>query len=119
MNFPKKMVMGSRPSGFSKACYDKYDWIDYSESQDKVYCFYCFIFKPLGSAHLLGNDIFTKTGFYDWKHGHKALPDHIGGTNSDHNNARLHFDDFRNQDKVCLVTSLAQPRNPKNYIRSV
>jgi hypothetical protein len=77
VNFPKKMVTGSRSGGFSRAWYDKYDWVEYSESQDKAYCFYCFLFKPLGSALRFGNKVFTKTRFCDWKHGYKALPDHM------------------------------------------
>ena len=94
VNFPKR---GSGSRGFSKAWYEKYDWIEYSESYDKAYCFYCFLFKPLGSSHRFGSEVFTKTGFSDWKHGYKALPEHIGGVSSDHNKARLHCDDFRNQ----------------------
>ena len=89
------MLWGSR--GFSKAWYDKFDWIEYSESRDVAFCFYCFLFKPIGIAHRFGNEVFTKTGFSDWKHGYKALPEHVGGPNSDHNKARLHCDDFRNQ----------------------
>jgi hypothetical protein len=94
VNFPKT---GTGSRGFSKGWYDKYDWIEYSESHNKAYCFYCFRFKPLGSAHHFGNEVFTKMGFNDWRHGYKALPDHIGGVNSDHNKARLNCDAFRNE----------------------
>ena len=94
LNFPKT---GSGSRGFSKFWYAKYDWIEYSESQRKAYCFHCFLFKPLGSAHRFGNEVFTKTGFSDWKHAYKAFPDHIGGVNSDHNKARLSCDAFCNQ----------------------
>jgi hypothetical protein len=92
VNFPK---MGSR--GFSKDWYRKYDWIEYSESNDKAYCFHCFLFKQVTSTQRFGYDVFTKTGFSDWKHAYKALPDHIGGISSDHNNARLNCDAFCNQ----------------------
>ena len=92
VNFPKN---GSRV--FSKDWYGRFDWIEYSESKDVAYCFYCFLFKPMGGTQRFGHEVFTKTGFSDWKHAYKALPDHVGGITSDHNNARLHCDDFRNQ----------------------
>ena len=63
--------------------------------------------KPLGSAHCFGSEVFTKTGFSDWKHGYKALPEHIGGVNSNHNNARLSCDAFRNQ-RQSVSTNLAR-----------
>src|SRR4051812_24930737 len=72
VNFPKK---DSRC--FSKDWYGKYDWIEYSESQDKAYCFYCFLFKIVESTQRFGHQVFTKTGFSDWKHAYKALPNHL------------------------------------------
>ena len=50
-----------------------------------------------GSSTHFGYDVFTKKGFRDWKHAYQALPAHVGGVNSAHNKARLHYDDFRNQ----------------------
>ncbi|XP_073360697.1 uncharacterized protein [Aegilops tauschii subsp. strangulata] len=52
--------------------------------------------QPGSSTHF-GYDVFTKKGFRDWKHAYQALPAHVGGVNSAHNKARLHYDDFRNQ----------------------
>jgi hypothetical protein len=33
----------------------------------------------------------------DWKHAYKGLHAHVGGVNSAHNKARLHYGDFRNE----------------------
>jgi hypothetical protein len=41
--------------------------------------------------------VFNKTGFNDWKHAYKALPEHVGGVSSAHNKCVKHFDDFQNQ----------------------
>jgi hypothetical protein len=111
VNFPKK-----RSRGFSKDWYHTYDWIEYSESQDKVYCFHCFLFKQIGSTQRFGHQFFTKTGFNDWKHVYKALPGHIGGISSDHNNARLNCDDFRNQrQSVSSKLSRAMKKSEELY----
>ena len=96
VNFPRKQF-GCLSRAFSKDWYKKYDWIEYSESQDAAYCFYCFLFKKSENNQRFGSEVFTRSGFSDWKHAYKALPHHIGGVRSDHNNARLHCDDFHNQ----------------------
>jgi hypothetical protein len=42
-------------------------------------------------------EAFTKVGYNNWKDAVERLKSHVGGVNSIHNNARLHFDDFNNQ----------------------
>ena len=42
-------------------------------------------------------EAFTKVGFNNWKNAIEKFRSHVGGVNSVHNNARLHFDDFNNQ----------------------
>ena len=79
---------------FSKSWYEKYNWIEYSESEDAAFCFYCFLFKQPGRAEHFGFEVFTKTGFRDWKHAYRALPEHVGGLNSGHNNCVRHYDDL-------------------------
>jgi hypothetical protein len=96
VNFPTKKY-GSKSRKFSASWYKKYDWIEYSESKDAAYCFYCFLFKQPRSSTHFGYDVFNKMGYSDWKHASEALPQHVGGVNSAHNQARLHCDDFRNQ----------------------
>ena len=55
------------------------------------------LFKEPGRAEIFGYDVFNKTGFNDWKHAYKALPEHVGGVSSAHNKCVKHFDDFQNQ----------------------
>ncbi|KQJ83648.1 hypothetical protein BRADI_5g16026v3 [Brachypodium distachyon] len=78
---------GSKTRAFSKTWYKKYDWIEYSKDRNVAFCFYCFLL--------------------DWKHAYKALPGHVGGVGSAHNKARLHCDDFRNQNQS-VSTNLAR-----------
>ena len=83
--------------GFSQSWYSRFNWIEYSQSRDAAYCFFCFLFKQPGRAEHFGFEVFTKTGFRDWKHAYRALPDHVGGLDSGHNNCVRHCDDFKNQ----------------------
>jgi hypothetical protein len=69
--------------------------LEYSESKDAAYCFYCFLFKHIGKGDKY--EPFTKVGYNNWKDAIKRFRNHVGGVNSVHNNARLHFDDFNNQ----------------------
>jgi len=86
---------GSR--GFSVGWYKKYNWLEYSESKDVGYCLYCFLFKQPGRAQHFGYDVFNKTGWRDWKHAYKALPEHVGGVGSAHNKCVQKYGDFKNQ----------------------
>jgi hypothetical protein len=92
---------------FSQSWFQRYNWIEYSVSKHAAFCFYCFLFKNPGSAERFGYDVFTKTGFKDWKHAYKALPEHIGGVGSDHNNCVLHCDALKNQNQS-VATKLAR-----------
>jgi hypothetical protein len=83
VNFPTKKY-GSKSHKFSASWYKLYDWIEYSESQDAAYCFYCFLFKHSGSNTHFGYDVFNKTGYSNWKHASEALRQHVGGVNSVH-----------------------------------
>lgn len=64
---------------FSQSWYSRFKWIEYSQSMDAAFCFYCFLFKQPGRAEHFGFEVFTKTGFRDWKHAYRALPEHVGG----------------------------------------
>ena len=97
MNFPRKQYGHGDSRAFSTSWYKKYDWLEYSESKDAGFCFYCFLFKQPGRAEHFGYDVFNKTGWRDWKHAYKSLPDHVGGVGSAHNNCVKKCDDFKNQ----------------------
>jgi hypothetical protein len=93
----KQFGNNAKKRAFSKSWYINYNWLEYKESKDLAFCFYCFLFKEPGRAEIFGYDVFSKTGFNDWKHAYKALPEHVGGVSSAHNKCVKHFDDFQNQ----------------------
>ncbi|XP_058746804.1 uncharacterized protein LOC131619753 [Vicia villosa] len=94
--FPRTQF-GKSSRAFCKAWYKSYTWIEYSESKDATYCFYCFLFKPPGRAEHFGYEVFNKDGFKDWKHASKAFKDHIGSHDSKHISCMKHYDDYNNQ----------------------
>ncbi|XP_058733370.1 uncharacterized protein LOC131604978 [Vicia villosa] len=94
--FPRTQF-GKSSRAFCKAWYKNYTWIEYSESKDAAYCFYCFLFKPPGRAEHFGYEVFNKDGFKDLKHASKGFKDHIGSHNSKHNSCMKHYDDYNNQ----------------------
>ncbi|KAH1155006.1 hypothetical protein GLYMA_18G180700v4 [Glycine max] len=77
--------------------YKNYTWLEYSEIKDAAYCFYCFLFKQPGRAEHFGFEVFTKSGYRDWKHASQGLKDHVGSHNSLHNSCVKHYDDYNNQ----------------------
>jgi hypothetical protein len=88
----KKFGNNAKKRAFSKSWYINYNWLEYNESKDLTFCFYCFLFKEPGRAEIFGHDVFNKTGFNDWKHAYKALPEHVGGVSSAHNKCVKHFE---------------------------
>ncbi|KRH00463.1 hypothetical protein GLYMA_18G214900v4 [Glycine max] len=85
-SFPRT-PFGSVSRAFSKSC----------EIKDAAYCFYCFLFKQPGRAEHFGFEVFTKSGYRDWKHASQGLKDHVGSHNSLHNSCVKHYDDYNNQ----------------------
>ncbi|KAH7688385.1 Ribonuclease H-like protein [Dioscorea alata] len=94
-NFPRKQ-QGKDLRSFKELWFQKFDWLEYSVEKDAAYCFYCYLFKQPRSDKL-GIDSFTKTGFSNWKKAMEVFIEHVGGVNSNHNNARRHCEDFKNQ----------------------
>ncbi|XP_058748655.1 uncharacterized protein LOC131621639 [Vicia villosa] len=52
--------------------------------------------KP-GRAERFGFEVFTKSGYKDWKHSSQGFKDHVGSHNSLHNSCVKHYDDYNNQ----------------------
>ncbi|KAH7676768.1 Ribonuclease H-like protein [Dioscorea alata] len=77
-NFPRKQQRKDLRS-FKEVWFQKFDWLEYRVEKDAAYCFYCYLFKQL-RGDKLGIDAFTKIG-----------------VNSNHNNARQHCEDLKNQ----------------------
>ena len=95
-NFPRTQF-GSVKRAFSKSWYKNYTWLEYSEIKDAAYCFYCFLFKQPGRAEHFGFEVFTKSGYRDWKHASQGLKGHVGSHNSLHNSCVKHYNDYKNQ----------------------
>ena len=68
--FPRE-AQGDKDRGFVKDWYD-YPWVEYSISQNKVFCFACRHFP-----YKTGEQAFRSIGYENWKHGaKKALKKH-------------------------------------------
>jgi hypothetical protein len=82
---------------FLEAWYSKYDWLEFSVEKNAAFCFYCFLFKSSNNGNHFGSDVFTKSGFTNWKKASENFRGHVGGPTSFHNNARNSCEDFRNK----------------------
>ncbi|XP_058776974.1 uncharacterized protein LOC131651326 [Vicia villosa] len=91
-SFPRT-PFGSVKRAFSKSWYKSYTWLEYSEIKDATYYFYCFLFKQPGRAEHFDFEVFTKSGYRDWKHASKSFKDHVGSHNSLHNSCVKNYDD--------------------------
>lgn len=63
IQFPRT-TFGAKNLNFQPAWYTKYAWLEYSESKDAMFCFYCRLYGAQG-----GNvqSEFTETGCRNWK----------------------------------------------------
>jgi hypothetical protein len=62
-----KTKFGPNWRSFLNAWYTKYDWLEYNVEKDVAYCFHYFLFKSSSNVSHFGHDVFTKTGFKNWK----------------------------------------------------
>ncbi|KAL6870766.1 hypothetical protein ACP4OV_014614 [Aristida adscensionis] len=92
-NYPKRKIC-NRNRSFHDEWYKNHPWLEYSVAKDAAFCFYCFLFKQ-PRAENYGIDAFTVIGFRGWKDGRELLDAH--GNGIDHNKARKHYEDFKNQ----------------------
>ncbi|KAJ1268105.1 hypothetical protein BS78_07G111100 [Paspalum vaginatum] len=97
--FPRTQYGSSGSRAFSVSWYKKYNWLEFSESKDAGFYFYCFLFKEPGRPEHFGCDAFSRTGWTDWKNAYKSHPNHVGGVGSAHNQCVKKCDDFKNQRK--------------------
>ena len=56
----------SHPRRFQYHWFKAFPWLEYSPTENAVFCFPCFLFskKPLGKV---GSDVFTVKGFKNWR----------------------------------------------------
>ena len=62
---------------FQSSWYDKYSWMEYSVSFDRIYCFPCRFF---GNTATHQETQFTRDGFINWKKIHDKCAKHEAGT---------------------------------------
>ena len=67
LNFPKTKT-GSKYRSFQKNWYNGRNWLEYSVSRDKAFCFACRKFGQTSNAGGLGSDmVFIEGRFNKWK----------------------------------------------------
>jgi len=80
---------------FQKTWFDEFDWLEYSESKDAVFCLYCYLFFNSGKPEKFGSSVFAHQGYVNWKKAKDAFSKHSACKT--HVDARLKCDDFMNQ----------------------
>jgi Domain of unknown function (DUF4371) len=86
-DFPQSEFTSGLMRRFNTIWFDKYKtWLEYSVSKDAVFCLPCYLFRPeiLGSG---GRTNFVGEGFRNWKKSTTSFEEHIGASNSRHNEA--------------------------------
>ncbi|XP_074323642.1 uncharacterized protein LOC141660546 [Apium graveolens] len=92
--FPWRMF-GAKKRRFVLTWYKEHpSWLEYSVSEDSVYCLCCYLFKPEHGGQS-GGDVFITQGFTNWKEALKKSREHVG---EDSNNIHK---------KLCLSQALA------------
>lgn len=68
---------------FSPNYYSLFNWIEYSISNNAVYCFACrhFLFGALTRGQNVGNYVFVNKGFNSWSYKAKAFKKHAASEN--------------------------------------
>lgn len=95
-NYPQTKY-GKQERSFQDVWYKTFPWLEYSISEDAVFCFWCYLFKQSDKGGRYAEDAFTKTGFKNWKKALEKFKSHVGAPNSCHNNARIQFESFQDQ----------------------
>ncbi|XP_057793084.1 uncharacterized protein LOC131009690 [Salvia miltiorrhiza] len=95
-NYPNTQF-GNQLRSFQDVWYQKFVWLEYSVAKDACFCFWCYLFKPEDKSSRYRTDVFTKTGFSNWKKALIKFVEHVGDADSCHNNARIQFEAFKDQ----------------------
>lgn len=101
-NYPQKVFSNVKRS-FRPAWFKNFEWLEYSISKDAAFCFCCYLF---GNSNRV--DAFTKNGFSNSKKAIERFQEHVGASNSAHNDARIQLQGFKNQRQSVSHILLAQ-----------
>uniref|UniRef100_A0ACD5WQZ9 Uncharacterized protein n=1 Tax=Avena sativa TaxID=4498 RepID=A0ACD5WQZ9_AVESA len=110
----------NHPRKFQYHWFKSFPWLEYSPTQDAVYCFPCFLFyrKPVGRR---GSDKFKVEGFKKWKKVNNgkdcAFLTHMGkDSKSAHNYAVKCYDNLKN--KQCHLEQLVEKKREEDIKRN-
>ena len=76
------------PRSFQPEWFDEFDWLEYSETKKRAYCFYCFLFREKKDA---GYKAFVVDGWNGY-HRKERLKIHAGNVGGLHYNAMKNCD---------------------------
>lgn len=102
ISFPAKDQDHKR--SFQAAWYQRYTWLEYSESSNAAFCFACRHFLGLASRATHAEKTFTSAGFSNWKKAHGkdgTLTKHRAADY--HASAMVNWTAFRESEKVSLT----------------
>ena len=86
LNFPSIRI-GDRNRRFNPEWFDEFgNWLEYSESTDRAYCFTCFLFRDPTKKEA-GYKSFVLEGWNTW-YNKERLKEHVGSVDSPHNVAK-------------------------------
>ncbi|KAL6552561.1 hypothetical protein OROHE_007925 [Orobanche hederae] len=100
---------GDKRRRFNVNWFNKYDWLEYSESADRAYCLSCYLFKNVSKY---GGDHFVGLGFDDWNNPSR-MGSHASATNGSHNDCVHMGHDLMNPNQS-IVASLVKQTHKKN-----
>ena len=90
VHFPVTDI-GGIPRRFVPEWFDEFGgWLEYSESKDRAYCFYCFLFREKKDG---GYEAFVKNGWNGY-HRKERLQNHVGNVGGSHYLAMKKCDDL-------------------------
>ncbi|XP_050229221.1 uncharacterized protein LOC126678361 [Mercurialis annua] len=90
-------TFGNQNRSFQSTWFRDYVWLEYSVSKDARFCLWCYLFKPPKPKSQGGREVFTKTGFNNWKNARASLGEHVGNVDSDHNYAARKYEAYKNR----------------------
>ncbi|XP_039127583.1 uncharacterized protein LOC120263685 [Dioscorea cayenensis subsp. rotundata] len=83
-DFPKKKY-GNQNRCFNPSWFESFPWLEYSVEKDYAFCLWCYLFKPTTYGLQSMSDVFSKTGYNNWKNAISTFRDHEGNVTSIHN----------------------------------
>ncbi|KAM5583814.1 hypothetical protein ABKV19_003607 [Rosa sericea] len=103
-------LCGDQDRRFNGMWFEKYHWLEYSDENDKAFCFPCFLFDSDPSRHSL----FTSYGFDNWRRiggVQCCFKKHVGKTGSPHHKS---MQDMLGLKHVCRhIDKVMNPQPPE------